>query len=543
MKHSKWVRKITPFLLIFGLLLSACDTAKQSGNELTNGAGSGQSAEANSERNEASAPESGGSINIAIQSDPKVMNPVYAVDRTTLTINQSLYAPLFYMDNGEKIYALAESSYASKDYKTYYVTLKKGLTWHDGEAITADDIIYTLEQIVDENQNSPFRSQYVVDGNPVKAVKLDELTVKLVLPEPSPSFEGTLMDFYPIPQHIYQGEKDLEASTKNDHPIGSGPYKFKEYTSGESVVLERFDNYYDGAAYLDSVTFKVMDSGAVEQALQSGEIQMSLIDIEDYDTLQSTGDFDLVTYEDGRLDYMVFNMNIPEMQNKEIREAIVYALDKEELIRIAYLSSSFADPAYSIFTPDTQYYTSAVRTYPYNLEKSKELLQQVGATELEVRLAYSASSSTQANQALYIQQKLRSAGIKVELKPMEATIYEKRRMDKDNTDFVLSLGGYIMGTDPTAYEFLYMSDGAHNYSHAQNKELDALWERASTEVDASVREQLYEQIQQKIAKELIVWPIAYTKSVIAVSKNYGGLSEADAAPIVLFRDLSKIYMK
>lgn len=532
MKYSKWLRNILPLFLIFGLLLNACDTQEDqtqsgsAGNELTG---------------EESVPVRGGSMNIAMQDDPKVMNPLYATDRVTLTVNQSLYAPLFYMDNGKKTYALAESAYASKDYKIYFIKLKEGLTWHDGKAITANDIVFTVNQIIDETQDSPFRSQYVFDGQPVKVIKIDELTVKFVLPEAAPSFEGALIYLYPIPKHIYQGEKDIAHSSKNDHPIGSGPFKFKEYSPGEHLTLERFEDYYDGAAYLDTISY-LMDTGTAEQALHEGAVQMSLIDTQDYETLDESGQYNLVTYADGRLEYMVFNMNIPEMTKKEVREAIAYALDKEEMIRISYLSSKFADPASSIFTPDTLYHTSEVRTYDYNPEKSKELLKQADIQDLKIRLAYVASSNKQMNQALYIQQKLKTVGIEVELKPLEAAVYEKRRLDKNDTDFELSLAGYIMGSDPAGYESIYTSEGVYNDSHAENKDLDTLWERASAEVDPAARQKLYVQIQQKIAKELQVWPIAYTKSVIAVSEGYGGLEDAIPQPIVLFRDLSKIYL-
>lgn len=532
MKYSNWFRNMLPLLLILGLLLTACDNqedqtkAGDAGNEITD---------------KVSSPVQGGSINIAVQDDPKIMNPLYATDRITLTVNQSLYAPLFYMDNGKKVYALAERAYASKDYKTYFIKLREGLTWHDGKSITADDIVFTVNQIIDETQNSPFRSQYVFDGQPVRVVKIDELTVKFVLPAATPSFEGALLYLYPIPKHIYQGEKDIAHSSKNDHPIGSGPFKYKEYAPGEHLTLERFEDYYDGAAYLDTISYQIMDPDTADQALREGVVQMSLINNDEYETLSESGEYNLVTYADGRLQYMVFNMNTAAMKKKEVREAIAYALDKEEMIRISYLSSRFADPASSIFTPDTLYHTSEVRTYDYNPEKSKQLLEQADVSNLKIRLAYVKSSNTQMNQALYIQQKLKKVGIKVELKPMEASAYEKKKLDQNNTDFELSLAGYILGPDPVSYESLYKSSGVYNESHAENKDLDTLWERASVEVDSAVRQKLYVQIQQKIAKELQVLPIAYTKSVIAVSKGYGGLEEATAQPIVLFRDLSKIY--
>lgn len=174
--------------------------------------------------------------------------------------------------------------------------------------------------------------------------------MEFVLPQQSASFEGVLANFKPIPKHVFEGEADLEKSSKNDQPIGSGPFKFKEYRAGEYVTLERFDDYFAGKAYLDSVTYRVAkDSNSANLALQNGELQMRMIDSVDYAKLDNTGKFNLVTYPEGRLIYMVFNQNVDVMKKKEVRQAIAYALNKEEMITAAFGSTEFAEPAASIF--------------------------------------------------------------------------------------------------------------------------------------------------------------------------------------------------
>ncbi|SLK04127.1 MULTISPECIES: ABC transporter substrate-binding protein [unclassified Paenibacillus] len=524
-------------LVLVVAIMSACGSS-----------GDGTSSSSNTAENTATTddgqPKDGGSIIIAVQDDPKVMNPIYAGDRVTLTIDQSLYAPLFNVNDGKKTYVLAESDSFSDDHLTYTLKLKDGLKWHDGQPLTADDIVFTMDSILDEKQHSSSRSQYVFDGKPVKVTKVDDLTVEFKLPEVSAAFEGALVSFSPIPKHIFEGEADIEKSDKNNNPIGSGPFKFKEYRPGEYVTLERFDDYFAGKAHLDSVTYRVAkDPNAANLALQNGEIQMRMVDTQDYNKLNDTGKFNMLTYPEGRLQYMVFNLNVPSMQKKEVRQAIAYALDKNELITASYSSADFAEPAPSILTPDTLYQTDDVEKYDYNVEKAKQLLADAGVSNLKLRLAYTNTNKPQTSQALYIQQKLKDVGIEVELLPMDGTAYGNRTLDMNNTDFELSFGGYIMGYEPDAYKSLFLSDAAYNYSHYKNADFDKLWNEAAVQIDETKRGDLYKQIQQTVANEMTVYPIAYTNAVVAVDNTYGGVEDANPKPVVMLEDLSKIYKK
>ncbi|MEC0128634.1 ABC transporter substrate-binding protein [Paenibacillus pabuli] len=524
-------------LVLVVAIMSACGSSGDATNSSSN---TGE----NTATTDDGQPKDGGSIIIAVQDDPKVMNPIYAGDRVTLTIDQSLYAPLFNVNDGKKTYVLADSDSFSDDHLTYTLKLKDGLKWHDGQPLTADDIVFTMDSILDEKQHSSSRSQYVFDGKPVKVTKIDDLTVEFKLPEVSAAFEGALVSFYPIPKHIFEGEADIEKSDKNNNPIGSGPFKFKEYRPGEYVTLERFDDYFAGKAHLDSVTYRVAkDPNAANLALQNGEIQMRMVDTQDYNKLNDTGKFNMLTYPEGRLQYMVFNLNVPSMQKKEVRQAIAYALDKNELITASYSSADFAEPAPSILTPDTLYQTDDVEKYDYNLEKAKQLLADAGVSNLKLRLAYTNTNKPQTSQALYIQQKLKDVGIEVELLPMDGTAYGNRTLDMNNTDFELSFGGYIMGYEPDAYKSLFLSDAAYNYSHYKNADFDKLWSEAAVEIDETKRGDLYKQIQQTVANEMTVYPIAYTKAVVAVDNTYGGVEDANPKPVVMLEDLSKIFKK
>ncbi|AOZ92221.1 ABC transporter substrate-binding protein [Paenibacillus crassostreae] len=532
MKHRKlWFSA----LLALVLVISACGSNNTTQSET-------QAPDTAS--TDTSEPKDGGSIIIAVQDDPKVLNPIYAGDRVTLTIDQSLYAPLFNINEGVKTFVLAEDITVSEDNLTYTIKLRDGLKWHDGEVLNADDIVFTANSILDENQHSFLRSQFVLNGKPITVNKVDDLTVEFTLPEVTAAFDGALVQFFPIPEHIFAGVADIEKSDKNNTPVGSGPFKFKEYRAGEYVTLERFDDYFAGKAHLDTVTYRVAkDTNSANLALQNGEIQMRMVDTQDYNKLNDIGKFNMLTYSEGRLQYMVFNLNSEAVQQKEVRQAIAYALDKNEIITASYTSSEFAEPAASILTPDTLYQTSDLETYDYNLDKAKQLLADAGVSNLKLRLAYTNTNKPQESQALYIQQKLKDVGIEVELLPMDGTAYGNKTLDVNNKDFELSFGGYIMGFEPDAYKVLFQSEAAYNYSHYKNAEFDKLWDDAAVEVDTTKREDLYKQIQQTVANEMTVYPIAYTKAIVAVDNTYGGIEESTPKPVVMLEDLSQVYKK
>ncbi|NPE57205.1 ABC transporter substrate-binding protein [Dickeya dadantii] len=488
----------------------------------------------------------GGNLIIGITSgDPLVMNPLYASDRTTLTIMQALYSPLYSYNEGKVEWGLAESLTPSADNRSYTLKLKPGLKWQDGQAITADDVVFTFNKLLDENQHSFFRSMFVYNNQPVAVSKVDDLTVKFTLPQVSAAFAGSLVQIYPIPQHVFANEADLSKSAKNDAPVGSGPFKFGEYRSGQYYALSRFDEYWNGKPKLEAVTYRfARDANAARLAMQNGEINLKLIDPQDVRPLKATGRFDFIIYPEGRLAYMVFNQNVDSMKNKALRQAIAYAINKDELVQTAFTSLDYAKPANSILTPDTLYQTGDVEAYPYNLDKAKALFRESGQPQgLKLRLAYINANKTQESMGLYIQQQLKGIGINVELLPLDANAMSQKGRDKNNTAYELSLGGYIMGAEPDGYKSLFMSNEDYNYAHYKNPAFDALWDKGAVETDAGRRAAIYKDIQQTVASEMLWYPIAYTNAVVAVDKRFGGTQEAEPKPVYLFQDLSKIYQQ
>ena len=541
--RKSWFTVLT--LLVLALVVSACSGGNNNNGNTASPSASPTSSSA-SETAASGEAKDGGNLIIAVGADPVILNPIYAGDRVSLTIDQALYAPLFQVNNGQKTFYLADSLEPSADNLTYTLKLKSGLTWHDGQPLTADDVVFTFEKILDESQNSMFRENLIIGGKPVQAVKVDDTTVEFKLPQVNPAFEATLVQLTPIPKHVFENEANIEKSTKNAAPVGSGAFKFKEYKTGEYVTLERFDNYFGGKAHLDSITYRIAkDTNAANLALQNGEINVKYLDPQDVATIEGTGKFDIQAYSEGRLAYLLFNekSDTGALAKKEVREAISYALNREELIQVVYGSADYADPAKSFVTPDGLFHTNDVTSYDNDAAKAKELLASAGVSNLKLRFIISSGNKAQEAAGLYVQQKLKDIGVTVELQSMDASAYGQKFVDLNATDYELSYAGYIMGYDPDAYRILYQSDANSNYAKYKNEEVDKLFDQGAGEADPAKRGEIYKQLQEIIAQDAVIYPAAYTKTIVAIDKKYGGLDEAVLKPVVIFEDPSKLYLK
>ncbi|QHW35072.1 ABC transporter substrate-binding protein [Paenibacillus rhizovicinus] len=529
-------------LLSLTLLLSACG----GNNNSNNTSNTGNAPANNSEPAASDQPKDGGNLIIAVGADPVILNPNYAGDRVSLTIDQALYAPLFQVNNGKKTFYLADSLDLSADKLTYTLKLKSGLTWHDGEKLTADDVVFTIDKILDEKQNSLLRTNFIINGKPIQAVKVDDLTVEFKLPQVAPAFEATLVQVSPIPKHIFENEADIEKSTKNAAPVGSGAFKFKEYKTGEYVTLERFDNYFGGKPHLDSITYRIAkDTNAANLALQNGEINVKLMDPQDVAPIEATNNFEIKPYSEGRLSYLMFNeiSDSGVLGKKEVRQALSYALNRDDLITTTYMSSDYADPAKSILASDNIYFDNDVASFDYDEAKAKEMLKAAGVSNLKLRFIVSGGNKAQEAIALYVQQQLKKIDVAVTIDTLDASAFGAKLQDTKTTDYDLLAGGYIMGYDPDAYSILYTTDADSNFFHYSNKEVDSLFQQGAAEGDTTKRGDLYKKMQEIVAEDAPVYPIAYTKTIVAIDKKYGGLDQAVLKPVVIFEDPSKLYLK
>ena len=486
--------------------------------------------------------KSSDSISIRVSDDPLNINPLYVTDLNSFTIMQSLYAPYFEIVDGSVYYGngLLQSVTANDDSTEFTLVLKDNLKWHDGEPITADDIVFSSNVVLDEEQAVPY-STYLLDseGNPGEVSKKDDSTAVINFKVPNTGFLGSLSQLYCIPEHIYKDVKNIGESELNYEPVGSGPYKFGSYNSGQTYTVERFDDYFDTPSNIKTINFKIIkDTNTAIAALQSGDLDAMSISGVDHDTVAGINTVTINNYNSGNVDAIGFNQLNENLAKTEVRQAIAYALNKEELIQFAYTSLDFAQPAYSILTPNTLYYDDSLTKYDNDVQKAKELLSEAGVSKLDLKLLYSTSSDVNENTAVYIQSKLAEVGITVTLDPEEDSVYKNLIQKENNSDYDLVLQKYELGAEPSLYADIISAGSRSNYSHVNDAELDALWDKGLSISDPVERDKVYKDIQKLINDKQYIYPIDYTNGFFVLSNNYTGFD--DFLLQTIYYDYSKL---
>ena len=480
-----------------------------------------------------------------ISGDPgNAVNVITTSDRYGLMEIKLLYSPL-YMYNGanDVVYFLADSMTPSADFLSYTAKLKKDIKWQDGQPFTADDVVFTYEQMLKESNAGWAYGQLVFDGKPLKVEKVDDYTVKFTLPSACMSAMEGIGNIFIMPKHIYEGEASIENSTKNATPVGTGPYKLKEYKAGEYVSFEKNDTYFLGAPKIDKVVFRVIgDANSGNLALQSGEINALAIQPTDVEKMKNNPKVAAIGYSENRIGYMSFNMSSKAAQKKEVREAVSYALNRQEIINAAYVSEEYAIPAYSFLPRKATYFTENVEKHDFNLDKAKGIVAASNLSGLKLKLAYIANDVAQQKIATVMQQELKAAGMDLELVGMDSTaLYEK--LPKVQTEFDMYLGGYIMGIDPDTFASLFRSKDPSNYSHYSNPELDKLFKAGKVEKDPAKRQAIYEQAQMILSADAVFYPVSENKRVLGIDARVDGVKDAGLVPVYTFEDMSKLFFK
>ena len=230
-------------------------------------------------------------------------------------------------------------------------------------------------------------------------------------------------------------------------------------------------------------------------------------------------------------------INENHVKDKKIRQAILYALNKDDMNKAAYLSDEYYVTPYTFLPTENKFYTDKIEQYDQNAEKSKELLKEAGVDKLTLKLGYTGTDAAQSTQALLIQEQLKKAGITVELVSSDSTALSAKMKDKNN-EFDMYLGGYIMGIDPDTFASLFETGAAYNYMYYNNKTINELFKQGRLEINEKKRKNIYTKLQQLIQEEASFYPITSNKKILVVNNRVKGVKEAALVPVYTFEDTS-----
>jgi peptide/nickel transport system substrate-binding protein len=336
----------------------------------------------------ADAPQ-GGVARIAIQTQPGSFNPVLPAELSASIVNAALFAPLTRM-NSETFAIepyLAKSWEASDDLKVWTFTLQENAVWHDGQPITAEDVKFTFERILDPDEGATNRR----DLAGVESIEvIDEHTFKVTLKETDAFFADRLSlgGLEPLPKHLLDGDAPLSSYTdfNTTSPVGSGAFKMKQVVTGSSVELEAFDDFFFGRPKLDGLLFKVVaDINQRVVQLRTGDLDW--VDIEPVHIAQLEGqpNIEVINAASNRYQIMDWNHDATKWTffvDPKVRQAMYYAVDRDQILQAVaqghgVVNDSYVPPTIAWIPP------TGIDQYKYDPEKAKALLAEAGWTDTD----------------------------------------------------------------------------------------------------------------------------------------------------------------
>ncbi|MGN0293246.1 MAG: ABC transporter substrate-binding protein, partial [Lachnospiraceae bacterium] len=433
------------------------------------------------------------SIVIATDVDIDTLHPSDFSTTIEHTILTQLYDPLMYMNPDgahEPEPRIAESYTVSDDGKDYTFKLRDDVTFHDGSAVTAEDVKFSLELYME----SEYQGSQVAGLESVEAP--DETTVICHLDNPySPFLLGVCQ--VPVASKVYFEKSESDFASQ---PVGSGPYKYAGREKGSKITLEAYDGYYRGEAAIKNVTFEVIpDQSTTAIALKTGEVDFAMA--ESSTMAQIQGDESLAVEEIGTSGFSYVSMNLEkEPFNSElVRKAINYAINRENIVAVCY--DNEAEINSNICSKERFGYSDDQFQYTYDPEKAKELLKEAGVTT-PLNLGSILVAEKYSNLATVIQSDLSAVGLEttIEVKEFNAYIDDLTSGNYDITALEMTLDG-----DTQQLEMAFCSDyiGTANNARYSDPAMDELFVQAKAETDNDARAAIFNQIFTKAQDEAI----------------------------------------
>lgn len=492
------------------------------------------------EETKESEPISGGNLSIPIGSDLKSFNyGTISGDDDAEMVLSTIYDELCSVTSDGVRYYLAESCELSEDGTTMTVKLRDDLKWHDGEKITADDLIYTIEWLQNsDNQKGTDNMRVTSGGQPLTTEKVDDLTVKVISPYPHASMMYSIGELHIMPKHIWEDDS-LTDEEKYSSAIGSGPYKLKEYIPGEKIVVEKNEDYYRTEPSLDTIEFKIMpDFSAREVAFQNGEINMLRVtDAKSLEAYENNEDYKVYNFPEGRINFLIMS-NKGILQDKKARQAVCLALNIPEIVEGVYGDDTFAVPANSMFSRLSYFYIDEYVNYEQNLEEAKKLAEEAGIVGKKLTYVFNNNRTGMESTALMIQQQLKEIGVEVEVQGLDSAGFFAAQTGAQPWDFLTS--GYMSNGEEFHSMPFYTSAYGGYMGYDVSQDVDAAWGETEMTTNMEARKAGAEKAYKAAQDCYSLVSISDTNYVVVMQNNYEGFE--DYGMNTLFEDFTKFHL-
>lgn len=521
-------------IILCGILLMGCSVSE--GSSITE---EGREETTKEESKEEYIPIEGDFIKIAMR-NPSTLHPIYNTEKS---VEQSLY--LFFdtliniETDGSVTPNLAKKWYMDMETNSIHITLEENIKWHDGKPLTAHDVKFTIDTI-QQATKSPYKKNV---ENIAKVQVLTDNVLQIWYRQP---FSGSLQTlFFPIiPEHVYNVQKEVAYELK---PVGSGPYKLKEEIPLKELTLQANDNYFKGKPEIEIIKIMITpDEESTLHAFEQGLIDVIYTDVMDWGKYTKDKSAKIYEIPTNNYEFMGINFNKTQFQNRNVREALVYGLNRKEIIDIYYLGQGIVTD--TPISPKSYLFDKTLDIKSYDKEKAKLLLAQEGYqlddktklfTKNNLPLTFSLlvnkENKERVKVAHGIQKMYKNIGIEVKIEEVEKEVYLERIYAKQYDAF---LGGWKLSYIPDlsfAFHSSEIIDG-DNFISYQDTQMDTLLKEAFIANPEYIVE-AYSGLQHYFADQNPYISLYFRNGAVITKKKIKGNIEPD--PLNIYANIKE----
>lgn len=479
-----------------------------------------------------------GQITIGLLDTLEHMNPILSEEMNGTYVLNAVFSQLVRIDEkGNVLPDLATKWEVASDGLQYTFHLNPKAKWHDGQPVTAADVKFTWETIMNPKVEVVSRDGF---DKITKVETPDKYTVKMYLKERVADWllnwaqtQGSI-----LPEHIL-GKLKAEEITKGmafaRKPIGSGPYKFVEWKEGSYVVLEANKDYFGKGPYIGKVIFKLgLNQNTKMVALKAGEIDVTDLAAPQYEEATKVSRVNVIKRPASTYAHITPDIRKPVFQDKRVRQALSYAIPRELIVE--KILKGIGQPAAGSMAPVMWAYDKKVKPYPFDLAKANKLLDEAGwkkgkdgirekdGKPFRISISTNAENSTRVQIEQVLKEEWKKIGVDLEIKNYDGTTLFGDILE--NIKFDLILFAWVTPAGPDEWTLYHSSQipsptnqVGQNYSAYKNPEVDKLLAQARATDDRKVRIPLYAKIQAILHEDVPLIPIYYYVNVFATPKN------------------------
>ncbi|MEK4554946.1 MULTISPECIES: glutathione ABC transporter substrate-binding protein [Jeotgalicoccus] len=547
MKHKNF---LAFFVIAFLTVMAACS--------------SDENVEEEAAGDDAAESENTGDLTIGTMADVVSLDLHGSNDSASSQVRTNIYERLLDQDVNMELQPGLATEYEQVDETTWNFKLREGTTFHNGEDFTAEDVVATFDRVRDEALASPVLFLFEMIEE-IEVVNDYEINIHTSIPfAPLASHlahstagimpkelidsdyqaaldaagvDMTLEEYYEARDSGGE-EYDSVKEQISEHvgtvigsePNGTNHLKYVSRSAGDTVELEKFEDFQGGDRYFENVTFKVIpESGARMAELETGGVQIATdVDSSSIERIENGADTALTVKDSVRMSYLGFNINKEPFDDIKVRQAISYAIDREEIVAGVY--DDMGIPAKGPLAPGVWGYSEDLEGQEYNIEKAKELLAETDMADGFDTTIWVNDDQQIIDTAVYIQNELAELNINVEIEQFEWGAYLETLANGNHEMFILGWTTVTGDADYGLYALFHSKNqgAAGNRVFYDNPEVDELLDAGRAEVDDEARQQIYTDIEEILVEES---PSSYLFHVqFAVGYNESSLSEVEIDP-------------